>query len=90
MGESDEFWSKVSYVEMSKNRKEVVMILSQSEKPMTPSELSEEMDIVVKSASRSVRQLAEKEIVECINPDAPRFRRYKLTSLGQKISEEVS
>lgn len=90
MGESDEFWSKVSYVEMSKNRKEVVKILSESEKPMTPSELSEEMDIVVKSASRAVRQLAEKEIVKCINPDAPRYRRYKLTENGSKIWKKLS
>ncbi|MFB6144287.1 MAG: helix-turn-helix domain-containing protein [Candidatus Nanohaloarchaea archaeon] len=85
----DELWSKLSYVEMSKNRTETLRVLSESEKPMTPTEVSEELDIAFNSASRALRQLSEKELVECINPEAPRYRRYRLTEDGEKISQNL-
>lgn len=85
----DELWSKLSYIEMSKNRTEALKTLAENDKPMTPSEISEEIDIAFNSASRALRQLAEKEIVECINPEAPRYRRYKITQAGEKILEEI-
>ena len=85
----DELWSKLSYIEMSKNRTETLKTLAENDKPMTPSEISEEIDIAFNSTSRALRQLAEKEIVECINPEAPRYRRYKITEQGEKILDEL-
>ncbi|MFB6200369.1 MAG: winged helix-turn-helix domain-containing protein [Candidatus Nanohaloarchaea archaeon] len=87
--EEDETWQKVSYVQMSKNRKKIMETLFHSEDPLTPSELAEEIDIVVKSASRAVRQLTRKGLTECINPDAPRHRRYKLTEDGRTVAEKL-
>lgn len=84
----DELWSKFSYVEMSKNRTETLRVLSESDKPMTPTEVSGELDITFNSASRDLRQLAEKELVKCINPDAPQYRRYKATDDGREIFEK--
>jgi Mn-dependent DtxR family transcriptional regulator len=86
----DELWKKLSYVEMSKNRQETLRALANSDKPMTPTEVSEELDIAFNSASRALRQLAEKELVECINPDAPRYRRYRLTKDGEELSQNIS
>ena len=86
---NDELWKKLSYVEMSKNRQETLRALANKDKPMTPTELSEELDIAFNSASRALRQLAEKDLVECINPDAPRFRRYKILDSGKEIYEEL-
>jgi predicted transcriptional regulator len=85
----DDFWTAVSYVEMSENRTKVLELLSESDKPLTPTEVSDELDIALNSASRALRQLNEKKLVECINPDAPRYRRYKPAKLGEKIAEEL-
>ena len=74
---------------MSKNRQETLRALANSEKPMTPTEISEEINIAFNSASRALRQLSEKDLVECINPEAPRYRRYKTTEKGKKIKEEL-
>ena len=57
---------------------------------LSPTEISEELDIAFNSASRALRQLAEKEIVACINPESPRYRRYKLTDTGKNTQEEIS
>jgi DNA-binding transcriptional ArsR family regulator len=84
----DEFWTAVSYVERSKNRAKTLKILAESEKPLTPTEISEKLDIVLNSASRALSQLKEENIVACINPDAKIYRRYRPTKLGEKIAEK--
>lgn len=86
---SDEFWRKLSYVEMSKNRRQVLKILGTSHRPLTPTELSDRMDIQFNSASRAVRQLASENLVRCVNPDAPRYRRYQMTEKGKEIVQEL-
>lgn len=86
----DAFWRDVSYVQMSKNRREVLQVLATQSRPMTPSELAEELDVVLKSASRAVRQLADRDLVKCINPDDPSYRRYRLTEKGADIANELT
>ncbi len=85
----DAFWRDVSYVQMSKNRQDVLSLLANSDTPLTPTELGQQMEIVVKSASRAVRQLYARDLVVCINPDASRHRRYRLTERGKNIWEQV-
>lgn len=82
---SDEFWATVSYVQMSKNRRQVLHYLNAADRPLTPTELSERMQVHFNSASRAIRQLADHELVVCLTPDAPRYRRYRLTDLGRAV-----
>jgi DNA-binding MarR family transcriptional regulator len=82
---SDEFWAVVSYVQMSKNRRQVLHHLDKADRPLTPTELSKRLHVAFNSASRAVRQLADKDLVTCLNPDAPRYRRYRLTDTGRSI-----
>ncbi len=85
----DDFWEEVSFVQRSPNRRKVLSLLVEAGRPMTPAELAEEMGVVLKSASRAVRQLDGHGLVECMNPDAPRDRRYRPTGDGREVREEV-
>ena len=85
----DELWQQVSYVQMSKNRMQVVRLLDESGTPLTPTELSERMAVAFNSASRAVRQLSDHGLVACLNPDAPRYRRYRLTETGRAVWETL-
>ena len=82
---NDEFWVEVSYVQMSKNRRQVLRHLADADRPLTPTELSERMQVAFNSASRAVRQLAHRGLIVCLNPEAPRFRRYRLTESGRNV-----
>ncbi len=82
----DNFWAVVSYVQMSENRRKVVRLLREHGGAMTPTELADELAVVVKTASRAVRQLNDNNVVTCINPDAARDRAYRLTDTGQTIA----
>lgn len=87
--EDDGLWEVLSYVQMSKNRKLVLKELDESRRPLTPTELSRQLNIAFNSASRALRQLAGKGLVVCINPDAPRYRRYRMTSQGKRVWKEL-
>lgn len=82
-------WEEVSYLQSGKNRREVMETLLDAGRPMTPKELADELGIVMKSASRAVRQLHERGMVECVNPGAPRDRRYRPTENGRDIQARI-
>lgn len=86
---SDDFWQDVSYVQMSKNRKQILKLLYKADRPLTPTELSAQMQVAFNSASRAVRQLAGHELVICLNPNAPRYRRYRLTERGREVWQTI-
>jgi hypothetical protein len=45
--------------------------------------------VAFNSASRAVRQLSDHGLVACLNPDAPRYRRYRLTETGRAVWETL-
>lgn len=85
----DEEWDKVSFIQMAPNRKKALQELSESSYPLTPTEIGDRLEIAFNSASRSLRQLESEGLAECVNPDAPRYRRYRITDDGKKIIEKV-
>lgn len=89
MSDDDEFWADLSYVQMSKNRTGVLQQLSKAELPLTPTELSARLEIAFNAASRAIRQLADHDLVTCINPEAPNYRRYRLTDYGRAVWTKV-
>ena len=67
---------------MSKNRRQVLRYLADADRPLTPTKLSKRMQVAFNSASRAIRQLADRGLVACLNPEAPRYLRYRLTEMG--------
>lgn len=77
-----------TYVKRSKNRQEVIKIIATS-RNKTPSEIREEMDARFSLTSRVLADLREKNIVECMDPEAKTGRVYYLTELGLKIFRDL-
>lgn len=76
-----------AYVKRSKNRQEVINILTKGRR--TPNDIVEEMDVRFSLISRTLAELKDKEIVECINEQEKVGRIYKLTDLGFEIHDEL-
>ncbi|MFB6294883.1 MAG: winged helix-turn-helix transcriptional regulator [Candidatus Nanohaloarchaea archaeon] len=82
-------WRDVAYVQNSRNRERVLTELVDAGRPMTPTELADELGVVVKTASRAVRELADRGLAACQNPDAPRDRRYTPTEHGREVRSRL-
>lgn len=82
-----EYIDAFAYVKRSKNRQQVIQVLSKGRK--TPNDIVEKMDARFSLISRTLSELKDKNIVECINEQDRVGRIYRLTDIGIQISEEL-
>lgn len=79
--------SLISFVGISKRRKEMLMLLRN--KQISQPELTRLTKMYKAHTSRTLRELKERRLIICINPQDRAFKFYKITSLGNKVFEEV-
>ncbi len=77
----------LSYVKRSKNRQQVVKLISTSTK--TPSEITEESNLRFSLVSAILADLKKENIIICLNENEKKGRIYKLTDVGLDIYDEL-
>ena len=78
---------KVRYVNRSSYR--VKVIKSLKDNPKMPTQIAEDSGILPNHISNVLRQLKEKEIVECINPEVRKGRLYRLSDEGLDMLDKI-
>ncbi|WP_367270523.1 transcriptional regulator [uncultured Methanobrevibacter sp.] len=77
----------VKYVKKSSYRLKVLKTLGNDAK--MPKEIANDSGILPNHISNVLRQLKDKEIVECINPEVRKGRLYRLSDNGLDVLEEL-
>ena len=78
---------EIEYVKRSKNRLKVMKSLDGDVK--IPSEIAKDAQIHNNHISNILRQLRQRELVECINPEAKKGRLYRLTDSCDKLVQNL-
>lgn len=78
---------KQKYVEKSSYRTKVLKAIGDDVK--IPKEIASESGILPNHISNVLRELKEKDIVECINPEVRKGRLYRLSSEGLDILNDI-
>jgi predicted transcriptional regulator len=78
---------KVKYVNNSSYRVKVLKSLGDDVK--MPKEIADDSGILPNHISNVLRQLKEKDIVECINPEVRKGRLYRLSEEGLDVLENI-
>ena len=78
---------KVKYVNRSSYRVKVIRSLEKD--VMMPTEIAEDSGILPNHISNVLRQLKEKELVECINPEVRKGRLYRLSDDGKDMLDKI-
>ncbi len=87
-GMKDEtIWTDVGYVVSSSYRKKVLEIL---DKPKMPSTMSREVNVNKTHISRALKELVDKDIIKCLNPESNKGKLYVISDYGKKILEKVN
>lgn len=76
-----------SYVEISKYRLKTVKAIGDEVK--IPKEIAKDSGILPNHISNVLRQLKEKEIVECLNEEMRKGRLYRLTEKGKEVNNII-
>jgi len=79
----DEIIKEVAYVGISKVRSNVLKFLGEDLR--YPSQIAKELDIRIQHVSTALKELKEKELVECINEDVKVGRLYRTTNKGKQV-----
>ncbi len=77
----------IKYVNNSSYRVKVLKALGDDAK--IPTEIASDSGILPNHISNVLRQLKEKEIVECINPEVRKGRLYRLSEGGLNVLKEL-
>lgn len=80
-------WEELGFVLGSKYRVAVVKVLQKGHQ--TPLAISQETQKGMSHVSRALRELADKGVVECMNPKSVKGRIYRLTKLGETLANEL-
>ncbi len=87
MDEKD--WKTLSEVKRSSYRRKALAYLYRTGEPRTPTEVGKKVDVSMNHVSRALREMADRNLVEVINPEAAYDRRYRITDRGRRILSKI-
>lgn len=79
----DEIIKIVAYVGISKVRSSILKFVGDDLR--YPSQIAKELNIRIQHVSTALKELKEKELVECINEDVKVGRLYRTTPKGKQV-----
>ena len=77
----------ISFIARSKRRLEVLKLLKEHKRSQV--ELMKKTEMYKGHTSRTLKELSEKKLIVCRNPEDRVFRFYKITALGKRVLKEV-
>jgi len=80
-------WNSYGFALISKYRR--IILRSLLESPKTPTQIANEHYCNVSHISRALRELKEKGLVKCLNPERRKGRVYALTDKGLRIAKRL-
>jgi predicted transcriptional regulator len=80
-------WNKYGYIFASDYRKKVVSSLLKG--PKTPKQIALEINLYLSHVSKTLNELQERGVAECLTPTLKRGRIYNLTEEGREIANYI-
>jgi len=78
----------IGFAARGKRRTEVLKLLSGGEKSQL--EIMKTTNMYKTHTSRTLKELLERKLIVCRNPEDRSFKFYKITALGKKVLGEVN
>ena len=83
-------WNLFAWVKRGSKRKIVLETIQKSTNPLTTNEIKIICLIPISQCSLLVKQLEEKELIQCLNSNDKIGKLYKMTKLGNEVLNEVN
>lgn len=82
-------WKTFAWIKRGNRRKEALKILSNSNQPLSPTDMKNKMKISLPQISLLLRELAEQEVITCLNAEDPIGKLYVANKKGKMIMKEL-
>jgi len=80
-------YSLISFVLRGERRKAILLCF---DKPMIPKEIAEKCEVSIHNVSKSLKELVDKGLIKCENPNDKFYRFYSLTDKGDDSNNNLS
>lgn len=81
-------WELMSFVMASKIRIKILISLKEGIK--TPKQLANEINTHLSHVSRALKELSEKDLIECLTPKVHKNKFYTITKRGKQLLKKIS
>lgn len=81
-------WEKIGLVKASQHRQSILRILANGS--ATPKEIAVGLRIHFSQVTRSLREMQERNIVQCLTPKLRKGRIYAITKEGKEILKKIN
>jgi len=78
----------ISFVARGKRRKETLDLISEYQR-ISQSEIMRKLKQYKSHNSNTLKELQQKDLISCINPEERSFKFYKITKKGKEVLKEI-
>ena len=82
-------WELYAWLKRGNRRREILKVIAGSNSPLTVNEIKTKVKIAMAQASFTVKELSDKKMVECLNPNDKIGRLYKINKNGRDLLNEI-
>ncbi|MEM3113084.1 MAG: MarR family transcriptional regulator [Candidatus Pacearchaeota archaeon] len=79
-------YSLLSFILRGERRKAILLCLN---KPMIPKEIADSCKVSIHNVSKPLKELVDRGLIVCKNPNDKFYRFYELTNKGRDILKEL-
>lgn len=80
-------WELYAWLKRGNRRKEVLKLIFDSSNPLTTNEVRLKLKLAMSQASYTLKELEQKELIECLNPKDKIGRLFKIVRNGKELME---
>ena len=78
-------WKDYAWLNRGKRRKSVLELLSNSKKPLSAKDVKSKLKIALPQASHSLKELLDRGLIDCVNPDDKIGKLYLVNKKGKDL-----
>lgn len=82
-------WTVYAWVKRGSRRKEILQLISKSRQPLTANEIKNNLKISLSQISLVIKELSEKQLITCLNPEDKIGKIYTISEKGEGILREI-
>ena len=78
-------WGLYAWINRGSRRKSVLELLAKSEKPLSTNDIKKSLKIAISQASFTLKELSDKKLIECVNPQDKIGKLYVIMKKGKML-----
>ena len=82
-------WKLYAWIKRGKRRKEILHFLSNSNQPVTPKEIKDELKISLSQVSLLLKELTQNKLILCLNPEDNIGKLYTISEDGKRLMDGI-